>query len=467
MVAQMATEICRCIFGFTTANVTCQQDQTVMDFVHGLFTSTFDDDNRYPIATTTTSNSHYDSSESRGRISSTAAGRSHDNPAVHHKKSSSRLSNSTTTTTTTTNTNKDTLFHTTSASLPISPVNFTVRGSQGMNMNSSNNGGPSANLHRSLQDRHTMFSTFGSTNSPSFSSLQHQQTNTNRKNMGMGSSMINNGDRKRLTSSSLAGPPMTLSAATTSSMTHRLAQVLIVQQLDEANDLVQAALLELIVTKEIRMMNVRYNTPKPYFLTIAILPESGCHHTISSPLLDHFFISYHCKEELFQQQQQQQQSSSTLASAPVPPFLLHQGQPHPLYYRRACLLRHDEIKGLAEQASKVHINIDITRYIRDIIIGVRTHPLVSGGLTARTSQDLVTVTRSLAALFRRNFLTPDLVAVAVEKVVGHRLRLNSQETKLSSKNGEEDDMLSVAGMNEQATISDIVAEILRIVYAPV
>ncbi|ORZ26081.1 hypothetical protein BCR42DRAFT_19442 [Absidia repens] len=476
MVAQMATEICRCLFGFTTANVTCQQDQTVMDFVHGLFTSTFDDDDRFPTATTaTSSNSHYDTGEARGRISSTATAtmtrRSHENPAVHHKKSSSRLSNSTTTTTaaaTATNTNKDTLFHTTSASSPISPVDFTVRGSQGMNMNNSNNGGPSANLHRSLQDRHTMFSTFGNTNPPSFSSLQQQQTSsTHRKNTGMAFSTINNGDRKRMTSSSLAGPPMGLSAATTSSMTHRLAQVLIVQQLDEANDLVQAALLELIVTKEIRMMNVRYNTPKPYFLTIAILPESGCHHTISSPLLDHFFISYHCKEELFQQQQQQQQPSSTLTSAPAPSFSLHQDQPHPFYYRRACLLRHDEIKGLAEQASKVHINIDITRYIRDIIVGVRTHPLVSGGLTARTSQDLVTVTRSLAALFRRNFLTPDLVAVAVEKVVGHRLRLNLQETNLSNKNGDEDDMVSVAGMNEQATISDIVAEILRIVYAPV
>ncbi|KAI8099754.1 uncharacterized protein BX664DRAFT_255770 [Halteromyces radiatus] len=117
-------------------------------------------------------------------------------------------------------------------------------------------------------------------------------------------------------------------------MTHRLAQTLIIQQLNHANELVQAALLELIVTKEIRMTNVRYNTPKPYFLNIVILPESG-----------------------------------------------------------SSLLRNDEIKSLAEQASKVHINIDITRYIRDIIVGIRTHPLVSGGLTARTSQDLVSVTR--------------------------------------------------------------------------
>lgn len=52
-----------------------------------------------------------------------------------------------------------------------------------------------------------------------------------------------------------------------------------------------------------------------------------------------------------------------------------------------------EIANLASQASRVFINIDITRYIRDIVVGVRTHPLVQGGLTARASQDLIKVTR--------------------------------------------------------------------------
>lgn len=57
-----------------------------------------------------------------------------------------------------------------------------------------------------------------------------------------------------------------------------------------------------------------------------------------------------------------------------------------------------EIKMLAEQASKVHVDIDITRYIRDIVVGLRTHPLVRGGLTARASQDLVSVTKYVPRL---------------------------------------------------------------------
>ncbi|KAI8343262.1 hypothetical protein BC941DRAFT_410887 [Chlamydoabsidia padenii] len=354
LVAQMATEICRCLFGFTTANVVCQQDQTVLDFVQGLFTS-YDDDERY--------STHYDLEHTKARTNKRQPPTRHD-PLIQHKKSSSRLSNNTSTSSNNT------------ASSPISPVDFTVRGGTGpngltttTNNNNSNNGGTTG-MHRSLVDRHTSYQT---KSLPISYQQQHRPP---------GSSLF--GDRKRFTSSALAGPPLTLSDT---SMTHRLAQVLIVEQLDQANELVQAALLELIVTKEIRMTNVRYNTPKPYFLTISILPETGYHHTLSSALLDHFFISYHCKEDVFQQ------LSASSSSGSTPPFLNHQQDDPPPPCRRTTLLRSDEIKTLADQASKVHINIDITRYIRDIVVGVRTHPLVSGGLTARTSQDLVTVTK--------------------------------------------------------------------------
>ncbi|KAI7887919.1 uncharacterized protein EV154DRAFT_595007 [Mucor mucedo] len=116
----------------------------------------------------------------------------------------------------------------------------------------------------------------------------------------------------------------------------RIAQTLIMQGLDSANESIQALLLELIVTKELRISNVRYNVPKPCFLVISVLPQGYNRLSISSQL---------------------------------------------------------EIRGLAERATKVHVNIDITRYIRDIVVGIRTHPRVKGGLTARCSQDLVIVTK--------------------------------------------------------------------------
>ena len=92
--------------------------------------------------------------------------------------------------------------------------------------------------------------------------------------------------------------------------------------------------------------------------------------------MDRFFVSYNFEEDMFPP-----------LSTPVPNLLVRQ-----ISSRRFALMKNEEIKILAEKASKVYISIDITRYIRDIVVGIRTHPRVKGGITARCSQDLVTVT---------------------------------------------------------------------------
>ncbi|KAI9318411.1 hypothetical protein BX666DRAFT_1876637 [Dichotomocladium elegans] len=182
----------------------------------------------------------------------------------------------------------------------------------------------------------------------------------------------------------------------------RLAQAAIIQNLNATDLAVQATLLEtltdrelaqLIVAKELKIGNARFVVPKPHFLVILVLPRE-CKPSLSSQL---------------------------------------------------------EIQVLANHASKVHIDIDITRYIRDIVVGVRAHPLVQGGLTARTSQDLIQVTRSLAAIFQRDYLTPDLVSIAASKVLGHRIRLHTAST---------------ANEKRKVSPADVVAEILRVVYVP-
>lgn len=104
------------------------------------------------------------------------------------------------------------------------------------------------------------------------------------------------------------------------------------------------------------------------------------------------------------------------------------------------------------------MNIAVSRYVRDIVVGIRTHPKVKGGLTARCSKDLMTVTKSLAALFERDYLTPDLVLIAVERVISHRLhilQINSQ-----------DDQMEKEEMNTAVALG-IIEEILNIIYVPI
>ncbi|KAI9033855.1 hypothetical protein CLU79DRAFT_830219 [Phycomyces nitens] len=312
-VAHMATQICRCLFGFTTANITCHANQSSADLIQALFQSTQEEDHFHPKAPHTSRD-----------------------PAKHHKASAK---------------DSDAHVH------PISPVDFTLM----------------------KRDR----------------TIKRPQT----------------GSRERWESDEPKRPQI-----------NRLPQCMLVQSLDQANPIIQAALLELVVTKELKLANTRYNLPKPFFLLI-VLPEDYNHNLISAQLLDRIFVSYTIGE----------------SAQPVPSSgRFHVG-------RRAALIKSEEIKQLGDRATEVYIDIDISRYIRDIVVGVRTHPLVIGGLTARASQELVLVTKSLAVIFGRDYLTPDLVSIAAEKVFGHRLRLAS--TSLSS--------------------ADIVAEILRVVYVSV
>lgn len=80
-------------------------------------------------------------------------------------------------------------------------------------------------------------------------------------------------------------------ASTTAMGSTRLAQTLIMQGLDASDASIQALLLELIVTKELRISNVKYNVPKPFFLVIAVLPQGYNRLKISSQLVRRLLIT--------------------------------------------------------------------------------------------------------------------------------------------------------------------------------
>ncbi|KAG2233802.1 hypothetical protein BDF21DRAFT_432563 [Thamnidium elegans] len=395
-VTQMASQISRGLFGFTTAKMTCSEYQTRSDLIDSLF------------------NTREDLENSIDKLNGplvTLKNKVHDTTIHSHKASRSiqTLDSRTSDRSQTSNTGsrntsiKFSLMVDEDHSTPISPVDFNLR----------------------KRDRPPFIFSRTNTSTPVYANSILQKEISNHKRDR--SRWSENEDLKRSYASS-----------TTS---NKLAQTLIMQNLDSANESIQALLLELIVMKELKMANVRYNVPKP-FLVIAVLPQGYNRLSISSQLLDRFFVSYNFEEDMFLH------TNLSMLNPPVRQTNL----------RRHSLMKHDEIRGLTERASNVHVNIDITRYIRDIVVGIRTHPRVKGGLTARCSQDLVTVTKSLATLFERDYLTPDLVTIAAEKVFSHRLHVLAINTH--------DDQMEKEDMDSNLP-SDIVSEIIRVVYVPV
>ncbi|KAL1921861.1 uncharacterized protein VTP21DRAFT_10503 [Calcarisporiella thermophila] len=192
----------------------------------------------------------------------------------------------------------------------------------------------------------------------------------------------------------------------------RLAQAVVLERLEDANELVHAALLEMLVRRQVVTDRLAlYNLPRP-FIIIAILPYSSLQRPrLPSHLIDRFFISY---------------AYDGLGGLPESGG----GGFKAVQSRRNPFFRSTEIEELSRRAQLVTINNDMMRYIRDFIVGLRTHRAVRGGVTSRSSQDLVLAIRSISAILQYSYATPEFLLIAAEKVFSHRLIITRPHDRL-------------------------------------
>ncbi|KAF9426155.1 hypothetical protein BGZ94_006863 [Podila epigama] len=181
----------------------------------------------------------------------------------------------------------------------------------------------------------------------------------------------------------------------------KIAQAIILDGLEHASQEVYAVLLEMIINKGINDRN-RYELPD--LIIIAIFNSQNVPDTIPKQLLDYFAIN-----------------CSYLYSIPQPRV------PPPI--KKHAHFRRTDWDELSKRMKAVTVSNDMTRYIRDVIVAVRTHEAVHGGLTSRAALDLELIMKTLAAVFQTTFVTPELLVTAAEKVFSHRLELKSRRRK--------------------------------------
>ncbi|CAG8627581.1 2638_t:CDS:2, partial [Dentiscutata erythropus] len=224
------------------------------------------------------------------------------------------------------------------------------------------------------------------------------------------------------------------------SASRKLAQAVIIESLSYANEIIFAFLLEILANKEVNDKSTTFYLPKP-FLIVALLPESYPRHSLPNQLIDRFFLS-HMYEGI-----------------------IGFGK-SPIVSRRNPMIRETEIEKLSKDMDNVSVHNDMQRYMRDIVVGLRTHRVVNRGITARASTDLVTLVKALAAVFQRNYVTPELVIFASEKVFSHRIILREPGDDRSTMYGTSLKTL-LKKMRTNATPGDVIADVLRAVYPPV
>ncbi|CAG8793198.1 41693_t:CDS:2 [Gigaspora margarita] len=224
------------------------------------------------------------------------------------------------------------------------------------------------------------------------------------------------------------------------SASRKLAQAVIIESLSYANEIIFSFLLEILANKEVTDKSTTFYLPKP-FLIVALLPESYPRHSLPNQLIDRFFISYMYEG------------------------IIGFGK-SPIVNRRNPMIREMEIEKLSKDMDNVSVHNDMQRYMRDIVVGLRTHRVVKRGITARASTDLVILVKALAAVFQRNYVTPELVIFASEKVFSHRIILREPGDDRSTMYGTSLKTL-LKKMRTSATPGDVIADVLRAVYPPV
>nr|CAG8488844.1 14664_t:CDS:2 [Entrophospora candida] len=208
------------------------------------------------------------------------------------------------------------------------------------------------------------------------------------------------------------------------SNSRKLAHAVIIESLTEANETIHALLMEILVKKQVVDRTSVYGLPKP-FIIVALLPITDSN------------------------------------SYDIPRQLVSGGRSPMNVNRRNALIRNS--------VNNVIIHNDMERYIRDVVVGIRTHRLVKGGVTARSYLDFMTLIKALAAILQHHYVTPKLVLFASEKVFCHRLILRDIKDDKSIMYGTSITTLMRRRklLPKVLTSGDIVADVLQCVWPPV
>lgn len=211
----------------------------------------------------------------------------------------------------------------------------------------------------------------------------------------------------------------------------KLANIIIAQDLDLASNQVQTQALELIRTKRFCTSKKNFHCAPNRFLLIALLGKPNDESSLSSHLCDYFFISHHHPSdegfpEVEREVESEQSDVDSLASVVIrkvpttpPPFRAPRFPPA----RKNILVPKDMVDTIKSMADDVTISIEIRRYMFDLVVFLRMHRAVAGGISARATKDFEELVRCLAPLHSLDFVTPSLASLGVYKAYSHRIEL--------------------------------------------
>jgi MoxR-like ATPase len=182
------------------------------------------------------------------------------------------------------------------------------------------------------------------------------------------------------------------------------AHVVLVDELNRATPKTQSGLLEAMQEQQVTVDGESLPLPLPFMVIATQNPSSGYDGTYALPAaqLDRFLarasIGYPMPE-----QELALLSAGPLTVSPV--------------------TSPEELLAAQQAVGTVHASERLLRYLVELLVATREHPLVEVGASPRAGLMLLAAARAHAALAGREFVVPDDVQAMAHPVLRHRLQL--------------------------------------------
>ncbi|KAF2666973.1 hypothetical protein BT63DRAFT_427386 [Microthyrium microscopicum] len=250
----------------------------------------------------------------------------------------------------------------------------------------------------------------------------------------------------------------------------KIANIVIATSLNESSEQVQIQALELIRGRRIFSRKEVHKAPDN-LLFIAVQVHGPKRLTLH--LNDHIFISHlHQSTDPLVHIGRAGEGddddiasdagslSSVIHTPPITPIEASRSRtPH-----EGPFISNDDIQALVTRAAGVSMSPDVRAYIHDLVIFLRTHRAIAGGVSSIATRQLNLLSRVLAPFHGLTFTTPSLVALAVRKIYPHRLVLVAPERERSLQWGST--LQAVKELLKGVAIDDVIEEVLSNVDTP-
>lgn len=243
----------------------------------------------------------------------------------------------------------------------------------------------------------------------------------------------------------------------------RVANVVIAKNFNHTSEDVQLHALEILRSRRIFTKTAVHSTPKA-FLFIPVVASNGDESrpvSLNKHLNDHLFISHvHDPQDGYPNLEEDDgwlsDDNASISSVVRKSDAKSQK-------RLATKHRIDEevVTKFQQLSDNITICAEVARYLQDIVVFLRLHRAVAGGVSAKATSHLSRLSKCLAPLHGIDYLTPSIVALAAKKVYRHRIIVASAENDRSLQYGSNPTVVSrlLMGVSPETIIDDVIGEV--------